>query len=268
MSRPAGISGSLPFRLGTTSYILHDDILPNVEYLKDKVDDIELVLFESAIESDIPSPDVIGKLASYAKDWNLTYTVHLPYDVRAGSADEKERRHAVETWIKVIERTKSLPVHAFIAHLNPEKCDGPSDVDKWMTRLEKTLDELKSGAQDMVDTSLICIENLKYDIGLLIPMILDHGFGLALDVGHLWKTGLYDSESVADMLPFSRVVHLHGVSDGKDHQALDRTDRDELVEFLDLLGQFRGSDIVVTLEVFSESDLKDSLALLRKMGAF
>ena len=163
MSRPAGISGSLPFRLGTTSYILHDDILPNVEYLKDKVDDIELVLFESARESDIPSPDVIGKLASYAKDWNLTYTVHLPYDVRAGSADEKERRHAVETWIKVIDRTKSLPVHAFIAHLNPEKCDGPSDVDKWMTRLEKTLDELKSGAQDMIDTSLICIENLKGD---------------------------------------------------------------------------------------------------------
>ena len=120
----------------------------------------------------------------------------------------------------------------------------------------------------MIDTSLICIENLRYDIGLLIPMILDHGFGLALDVGHLWKTGLYDSECVADMLPFSRVVHLHGVAEGKDHQALDRTDRDELVEFLDLLGQFRGSDIVVTLEVFNESDLNDSLALLRKMGAF
>ena len=38
---------ALPFRLGTTSYIIPADILPNVRYLADKVDDIELVLFEA-----------------------------------------------------------------------------------------------------------------------------------------------------------------------------------------------------------------------------
>ena len=36
-----------PFRLGTTSYIIPNSILPNVRYLADKVKDIELVLFES-----------------------------------------------------------------------------------------------------------------------------------------------------------------------------------------------------------------------------
>ena len=32
--------GRLPFRLGTSSYIIPADILPNVDFLKDKVDDI------------------------------------------------------------------------------------------------------------------------------------------------------------------------------------------------------------------------------------
>ena len=268
MSRKAGISGGLPFRLGTTSYILPADILPNVEYLKDKVDDIELVLFESSHESDLPSPDVIDELASCARDRNLTYTVHLPYDVRAGRFDEKERLRAIDTWVRVIERTRSLPVHAFIAHLEPEKCKDPSDVDKWMTQLGKSLDELRERTRDMTDSSLICIENLNYDITLLLPMILDKGFGLALDVGHLWNTCLYDPECVADMLSLARVVHLHGVSDGKDHLALDRTDRAMLSEFLDILREFSGRDIVVTLEVFSESDLKASLDILDSMGAF
>ncbi|MCU0508776.1 MAG: sugar phosphate isomerase/epimerase, partial [Anaerolineae bacterium] len=35
------------FRVGTTSYIVPDNILPNVEYLAPLVDDVELVLFET-----------------------------------------------------------------------------------------------------------------------------------------------------------------------------------------------------------------------------
>ncbi len=34
------------FRLGSTSYVYPDDILPNVRKLMSSVDDIELVLFE------------------------------------------------------------------------------------------------------------------------------------------------------------------------------------------------------------------------------
>ena len=34
------------FRLGTTSYIIPDEILPNVRFLAGKVQDVELVLFE------------------------------------------------------------------------------------------------------------------------------------------------------------------------------------------------------------------------------
>ena len=39
------------------------DILPNVEAMKNRVDDIELVLFESPDHSNIPGQEVIDELA-------------------------------------------------------------------------------------------------------------------------------------------------------------------------------------------------------------
>jgi hypothetical protein len=52
-----------PFRLGTTSYIIPDDILPNALYLAGKVRDIELILFEvDDGPNNLPSPEVIEEL--------------------------------------------------------------------------------------------------------------------------------------------------------------------------------------------------------------
>ncbi len=271
------VGGSLPFRLGTSSYIIPADILPNVEYLKDKVDDIELVLFESGDVSNIPSPDVVKRLAQYARDWNLTYTVHLPYDVKAASYDEVERRHALEIWQKVIKATYTLPVHEFIVHIEPERyrdengfpCLVPaSDVTKWESRAKLSMQELRRMTKGLVDPSLLCVETLSYDIMPFLPTILENGFSLTLDVGHLWLNGCYSKGYVEKLLPHTRIIHLHGVRDMKDHQALTVNDRKTLSEFLSALGQHKELDLVVTLEIFSEDDLRDSLSLLHEMEVF
>src|SRR5262245_25369283 len=77
---------STPFRLGTTSYIIPDDILPNVRYLADKVQDVELVLFEvDDGPNNLPSSETVAELAALADAHDLTYTVHLPLDLRLGA---------------------------------------------------------------------------------------------------------------------------------------------------------------------------------------
>jgi hypothetical protein len=53
----------IPFRIGTTSYIYPDDILPNVHRLKGKIDDIELVLFEANNAGNIPLAEVVSLAA-------------------------------------------------------------------------------------------------------------------------------------------------------------------------------------------------------------
>ena len=75
----------LPFRIGTTSYIYPEDILPNVHKLKSKVDDIELVLFEANNLGNIPKRKDLEELKRISSKWNLTYTVHLPLDINLGS---------------------------------------------------------------------------------------------------------------------------------------------------------------------------------------
>ena len=264
-------------RLGTSSYIIPADIIPNVEYLRDKVDDIELVLFESRDASNIPGPDVIAELGRYAEESGLTYTVHLPYDVKAGSADERERLHAVETWTRIAGITSCLPVHGFIVHLEPERyrnsdgtpCLEPSeDIAAWTERVKLSMRQLKESTKDFADPSLFCVETLSYDLMPLLPDILSNGFSVTLDVGHLWLNGLYSPDYVRKLLPYTRIVHLHGVTGLKDHQSLAVHNRLQLNGFLDILKTFSDRDIVLTLEIFSEQDLRESLEVLSESEAF
>jgi len=53
------IKDRFPFRLGTTSYIVPADLMPNVVFLSPLVDDVELVLFESDTISNLPDAAVI-----------------------------------------------------------------------------------------------------------------------------------------------------------------------------------------------------------------
>ena len=81
----------LPFRIGATSYIIPDDILPNARYLAalGEVQDIELVLFEvDDGPNNLPSPETVAELAALAGAHGLTFTVHLPLDLRLGASGD------------------------------------------------------------------------------------------------------------------------------------------------------------------------------------
>ena len=76
-----------PFRLGTTSYILPDALLPNVRFLADKVRDVELLFFEvDEAQNALPNPKVFTELEALARAHDLTYTVHLPLALCLGEA--------------------------------------------------------------------------------------------------------------------------------------------------------------------------------------
>ncbi|MDH3981787.1 MAG: sugar phosphate isomerase/epimerase, partial [Kiritimatiellaceae bacterium] len=108
-----------PFRLGTTSYILRDYILPNVRYLKDKVDMIELLVFETDEQSNYPTKDEVKELLDIASEHDLTYTVHLPIDIHLGIRDEAQRIKNRDAFIRAIDATRALKPHAWDLHLEP-----------------------------------------------------------------------------------------------------------------------------------------------------
>ena len=113
-----------PFRLGTTSYILADAMLPNVRFLADKVWDVELLFFEvDEAKNALPNPKVFTELEALARAHDLTYTVHLPLALRLGEAGAQAEVALVRSE-RVIEATHLLDPFAYVVHLGSAPVPG------------------------------------------------------------------------------------------------------------------------------------------------
>jgi sugar phosphate isomerase/epimerase len=254
----------LPFRIGTTSYIIPDDILPNVRWLAGQVQDVELVLFELDDGfHNLPTPEVIEELNGLATQHDLSYTVHLPLDLRLG--EEGEPQHvSLRKAQKVIDCTLRLQPRAYILHLDGREArDGLMTVENWEKQAAVALAEVMEWAGD---ASRLCVENLDhYPPDFWDGVLSREGrVSRCVDIGHLWLEG-------HDPLPFlrrhlgrTRVIHLHGVA-GRDHLSLHHCPPSALKAVLDELRRHRFTG-VVTMEVFSEDDLLTSLAAIEAVA--
>ncbi len=241
------------FRLGTTSYILPDDILPNVRYLADQVDDVELVLFEvDDGANNLPTDDTIQELARLAVDQSLSYTVHLPLDLRLGAAGDAQHV-SLQKARRVIERTRRLEPWAYVLHLDGREeryLTDPAALKTWQDQAVKAL-EIVSGWAGTPEK--LAVENLEgYPADFNSPVLARFPAGACLDIGHLWRDGLDPLPGLEAALPHVRVVHMHGIGE-RDHQSLELMPTDKIDAVLRLLVQldFQG---VLTLEVFNQDD--------------
>ncbi len=247
------------FRLGTTSYILPDKILPNVRFLSDKVDDIELVLFEVDDETNnLPDFEVIRQLDALAQAHNLTYTVHLPLDLRMGAAGEPLHR-SLELARAVIERTQSLQPWAYVLHLDGVDAN---DYGTWVNQAVQSLEQM---VEWVGAPALLAIENLEgYPLDFIDPVLDRIPVSRCVDVGHLWLDGHDPIDFLLDHLDRTRVVHIHGIGI-RDHQSLADMEERQLRAVLKVLEQ-RGYEGVLTIEVFNLKDFESSLKALRAAG--
>jgi sugar phosphate isomerase/epimerase len=238
--------------LGSTSYVIPADILPNVRELAPLVDDVELVLFEVDEGSNLPSPTVIAELEDLAAEHDLTYTVHLPLDLRLADSQDLWRHPSMDKARRVIRATRPLAPWAYVVHLDGSEIeDGVTEVElsAWQDRAANSLEALTIEVGDM---GLLAVENLEnYDPAAFLPLVERLPISLCLDLGHFFKTGSDPFPILERYLDRTRVLHLHGCRDGRDHRGLDLIPAGTLDRLLTLLLEraYRG---VLTLEVFTE----------------
>ncbi len=249
---------SRPFRIGTTSFILKDDILPNVQFLAEKVDDVELLVFESEEQSPLPGEEVIGALASLAAQHALSYTVHLPLDAWIGSSDEQVRLQSVAKHTAVIRRFEPLQPHGYILHV---LSNGPTaDLDAWRKAVGLSIAGiLETG----VAAERLCVEMLDYPFAWIEPVVRQHGLSICMDLGHLLDAGKSLTEAMDLYLDRTAVVHLHGVGE-RDHQSLAKIPSDLLSHILSRLANETTRNRVLTMEVFDRAAFEESLALVEE----
>ncbi|MFH0825480.1 MAG: cobamide remodeling phosphodiesterase CbiR [Pseudomonadota bacterium] len=244
-------------RIGTTSYIYPADIITNVRRLAGRVDDIEIVLFDvDDEENPLPDRSVLDELIALASEFDMTYTVHLPMDLKLA---DRENTRSIDKAREVIEVMCGIRPWGFVVHLEGNGRTEGEEASEWVDNACRSLEALSSAVDD---PRLLCAENLENQEPWMTTAVVGRtSVSYCVDIGHLWKRGL-DPMFYLDMwLPRARVVHLHGYS-GKDHRRLSLMPESALDPVVERLTDgFRG---VVTLEVFSEQNWKDSLECLAK----
>jgi sugar phosphate isomerase/epimerase len=271
----------LPFRIGTTSYIMPADLLPNAEFLAAHVQDMQLVLFEVPDgPSNLPTPQEVAALAAVGQARELSYTVHLLHDLRLHNKDGA-RAFALRKAQEVIDLTRPLAPLAWVCHLDgrsvrQEDRTAPAFV-RWQQETAMALQQVCDVAGD---GRRVAVENLEgYPPDFVTPVVECTAAGRCLDVGHLWLDGIDPLPYLAAALPRLQVVHLHGVrslpgtadgatgaagdlaQDSRDHNSLAYADPVQLDAVISALiaAQFVG---VLCLEIFGEDDFWSSLTAL------
>jgi len=257
------LKGTFPFRLGTTSFIVPDHILPNVRFLSQTVNDIELLILESDEIAELPSPAEVARFHEIAEANDLTFTVHLPLDIQLGSDDEQIRQQSLGKCLRVMERLQPVDPFAWILHLTDAPTEGNAgSTSRWLEQNRRSLDSLLPAT---ASPRALCIETIEYDFELVNDLIEELDLGVCLDVGHLMLDGRDVRAHWNAWRDRIRVVHLHAVNaEGRDHADLSHMDNEMLNWLLKEMLTDANFPRVVTLEVFSESKLSASLKTLEE----
>lgn len=240
-------------RIGTTSYVYPADIITNVRKLAGQVSDIELVLFESHDQDDNLDSHTVEELRELGAEHLMSYTVHLPLDL-----DLAGKKPKLKNALRLIKKTAALCPHGYILHLDGQTEPGSRDFNRW---LENSWNSLKTLIEEVGDPQRICVENLENHDPQVLDSLLDGSpVAACVDVGHLWRQNRDPVFFLEKWLSRVKVVHLHGVGI-RDHQRLSLMAHDQLDPVVRLLStRFNG---VLTFEIFSESDLWDSMNAFR-----
>jgi sugar phosphate isomerase/epimerase len=254
-----------PFRLGTTSYIIPDDILPNVRYLVGKVRDVELILFEvDDGPNNLPSPKVIDELSQIARQNDMTYTVHLPLDLKLGD-DGSERDLSLVKAKRVMDCTNGLDPWAYVLHLDGKAVRTSTDVELVKRWQNHSVRALKIVADWAGGADKLAVENLeRYPLDFIQPVLDMIPVSRCVDIGHLWLDGHDPIPYLQAALPRTRVIHIHGLAE-RDHRSLAFMPQEKVRAVWDELIRAKYAG-VLTLEIFSDEDFLSSLEVIENIS--
>ena len=215
-----------------------------------------------------PRAGLIDELVALREERGLRYAVHLPLTIQLASPNPALRRASLDTLVEVFALCAPLDPVAWVLHVTPlfgveRSITGPERARAQQSRnvalAEESLAELL--ARTGVPARRIAVENLNYPFEILDEVLERHDLGVCFDVGHLLARGGDPAAFVRRYAARLAHVHLHDVIDGLDHRPLgDPAGVLDLAALWGALDEARYGG-VVTLEVFNEAHIAQSLAV-------
>ena len=218
------------FKLATTSFIKKDTRLNNALFLSDKVSEVELLYFDSKNKYDIPDEKEIAGL----KKINLSYNIHMPIDLNLTVKKNWEIMHVFATKLNILNPS-TLTIH-------------PEDNRIFFNMLERFADTFHPVSVENIDN------NLK-----IFDTIFNMNTDICLDIGHSLLFDVNIPKFIEKYGEKITHIHLHGVSNNKDHKDIGFLDKNLLKFIIDFA---ISKELTLCLEVFNERDFDNSIKIL------
>ena len=239
--------------------------LPNTRYLAGKIRDIELILFEvDDGPNNLPSPDVIEELKQIAHEHDMTYTVHLPLDLKLGDDGSTQDQSLVKAK-RVIDCIQGLDPWAYVLHLDGKSVRTSTNTElitRWQNHSARALEIVSEWAGS---ADKLAVENLEtYPLDFIQPVLDRIPVSRCVDIGHLWLDGHDPVPYLKAALPRTRVIHIHGLGE-RDHRSLAFMPEEKVRAVWDELVRVKYAG-VLTLEIFSEEDFMSSMEVIKRLS--
>ena len=218
------------FKLATTSFIKKDTRLNNALFLSDKVNEVELLYFDSKNQYDFPNDKEILQL----KEINLSYNIHMPIDLNLIEKKNWEIMHIFASKLKILKPT-TLTIH-------------PVDNQIFFNMLEIFADTFHPVSVENIDNNL-----------RIFDTILNMNVNICLDIGHAILFDIDIQKFIEKYGEKITHIHLHGVLNNKDHKDIGFLDKDLLKFIMDFA---ISKKLTLCIEVFNEKDFNKSMKIM------
>ncbi len=229
-------------KLATTSFIWPKNIWENCKKLQNIVDEVAILFFETDSSLKYTQKDLPLEL----KNLELSYHVHLPLDLPW----EEGYKTVFDLICKLIEKVSFLDPKGFVFHPPSSREDLIRFLDLW----EKNI------------SYPIFLENTKECDLISVWDIIENSFAkVCVDVGHIIEFKQYELLKSPNLWEKTKMLHIYApTSNGHGSLKLLKKEEEKLVR--EILYKALDSDpsITVVLEVFSFSDLKESLDIFHR----
>lgn len=237
--------------LGTTSFVLPDYALPNVEWLAGKVDDVQLLLLEP--EGDLPSSEDIARMVELGRLYGLRYSVHLP------SILVERDPASLDGILRLAALAAPLQASRWVFHVEPAPPAEPAALRAWIDGAARVVREISERSGLPLHT--LEVENQsEVDLDAHRAIVDAAGCSLCLDLGHVFAAGGDPCRAIERHLAVAPHLHVHGFS-RRDHASLEYFPPLERVLAQLTSASYRG---VITMEVFGREAFERSLEAVRR----
>jgi sugar phosphate isomerase/epimerase len=195
-----------PFKISAPSYLLPSGYIENVTYLMDKVDDIQLLVFDAHEEDPLLKEESLTTLEYLAKDSGITYSVHMPVKPKLSEAFQQR----LEAAYFIIETLNRLNISSYTFHYDlPDGVVWEKVTKDKIQSIEGTYIKFFKALKEKFPGSDLSLENTETPLSALDKIICECGISYCIDIGHLLVQGR-DLAEIEPRLQQASVVHLHG----------------------------------------------------------